>query len=98
MNKVLTKTNRAQLRYLKQGKNLPALLSVRELAIYLHKSIRWVHLERSAGRLPSSVKCGKSRFWFANDVVLWLELNCPDGKQFSKLKQGKGVMPAKHLS
>jgi predicted DNA-binding transcriptional regulator AlpA len=44
--------------------NMPSLLSVSELASYLHKSVRWIHMEHSAGRLPQSLKIGRSRYWF----------------------------------
>ena len=55
------------------SKNMPILLSTCEFAAYLHKSVRWIHVENSAGRLPYSVKVGNTRFWFADEVVLWLK-------------------------
>jgi predicted DNA-binding transcriptional regulator AlpA len=69
-----TNINNNNISKLAQGKNMPTLLSVHELAAYLHKSTRWIHLERSAGRLPPSVMVGRSRFWIADDVGKWLKL------------------------
>ena len=69
---------------LARGGNLPTLLSVHELAAYLQKSIRWVHLERSAGHLPQSLKIGRSRFWIAEDVAEWLKSNRKRGDENGK--------------
>ena len=56
-----------------QEKKLPTLLSTRELAAYLHKSLRWIQIELLAGRLPKSLKLGRSRYWIAEDVATWLK-------------------------
>ena len=82
MQKTNSKKNHSNMSQLAQEKNMPKLFSVRELAFYLHKSVRWVHMENSAGRLPSSIKLGRSRFWLAEDIETWL-----------RSKMGRGVMP-----
>ncbi|MFC1739445.1 helix-turn-helix transcriptional regulator [Planctomycetota bacterium] len=58
---------------LAKEKNVPMLLSTSELAFCLHKSVRWIHMERSARRLPPSLKLGRSRFWIAEDIETWLK-------------------------
>lgn len=69
----------SKCRELMQEKNLPELLSVHELASYLHKSTRWIQMENSAGRLPKSLMMGRSRFWIAEDVEVWLKSKIGEG-------------------
>ena len=69
---------------LAQEKNIPLLLSAHELAAYLHKSVRWVHMERSAGRLPTSLKLGRSRFWIAEDIAAWMRSKIGGGDANAK--------------
>ena len=73
MTKLNIDKNYNNRRDLFQEKKLPSLLSARELALYLHKSIRWIQIENSAGRLPKSFTLGRSRFWIAEDVEIWLQ-------------------------
>ena len=73
MKKSDSRKNDNKLSELYQGKKLSTLLSARELASYLHKSVRWIQIENSAGRLPQSLMLGRSRFWIAEDVATWLK-------------------------
>lgn len=73
MTKFAANKDDNNLSMLAQEKNVLTLFSARELASYLHKSIRWIQIENSAGRLPQSLKIGSSRFWIAEDVATWLK-------------------------
>ena len=52
--------NSSNLDELLQEKKLLRLLSAHELATYLNKSVRWIQIEISAGRLPKSLKLGRA--------------------------------------
>ena len=73
MEKSNSDKNYFNINQLAQEKNLPTLLSAHELASYLQKSVRWIQIEQSAGRLPTSLMLGRSRFWIAEDVATWLK-------------------------
>lgn len=56
----------------------PLLLSAEELAKVLGVSLRHVRRLNAAGRLPPSVRLGRSVRWRLPEVRRWLDLGAPD--------------------
>lgn len=55
----------------------PLLISVSELATILKCSTRTVWRMESAGLLPSPVRFGGKVRWRYQDIIQWIEKNCP---------------------
>lgn len=54
---------------------LPALLTQREVAEYLHKSEAWLERARVEGGGPKFIKCGRAVRYRADDLQAWMENN-----------------------
>ena len=54
---------------------LPSLLTEKEVAQYLHKSVSWLQDQRwrSTGKSPKHLKIGRTVMYDINDVHSWLE-------------------------
>jgi hypothetical protein len=54
---------------------LPSLLTEKELAKYIHKSVSWLQEQRwrATGRAPQHLKIGRTVMYDINDVHSWLE-------------------------
>lgn len=64
-----------------------ATLSVRDLAVYVKRSVPSLHRDNAAGRLPRPVKIGRSLRFLRSDIDLWLSLGCPEREEFEARKR-----------
>ena len=62
------------------------LITAKELSKILSISSRTVWRLRSAGKLPKPVKVGSSIRWRLSDIDLWIELGCPEQREFEYRK------------
>lgn len=62
------------------------LWSVKEVANRLKISVRSVWRMDKEQEIPSAKNIGHKKLWDANDLELWLLWNCPDRKEFNKIK------------
>jgi predicted DNA-binding transcriptional regulator AlpA len=58
----------------------PLLLSVRDLARLLGRSVPSLDRDDAAGRLPAPVRLGGSKKWRTDEIVAWVAAGCPDRK------------------
>lgn len=56
---------------------LPALLTVKQLAELLQLSTRSIWRLRSTARLPKPVEIGGSVRWKSDEVRRWIDAGCP---------------------
>jgi predicted DNA-binding transcriptional regulator AlpA len=54
------------------------LLSVRDLARLLGRSVPSLDRDDAAGRLPAPVRIGGSKKWRRAEIVAWVAAGCPD--------------------
>jgi len=66
----------------------PLLISDVQGARMAGISRRSWHRLRSAGKLPPSIKLGRSIRWRRADVEQWITWGCPDAKMFSAMQAG----------
>ena len=59
-----------------------ALMNVKELAVLLGVAVRTTWRLRSAGKLPSPIRIGKSVRWSAKTIGAWIDMGCPDQETF----------------
>ncbi len=57
--------------------NVPAFMTVGQLAKPIQKSVRSVWRMRSAGQVPKPVKLGGGVRWRVQDVERWIAEGCP---------------------
>jgi predicted DNA-binding transcriptional regulator AlpA len=57
--------------------NIPALITVEQLAKIVQKSVRSVWRMRSAGQVPAPVNVGGGVRWRVDDIRRWIEEGCP---------------------
>lgn len=65
------------------------LIDARELAGLLGLSLRSVRRLDCAGKLPQPVRIGSAVRWRVQEVVAWLEADCPDRAQWETLRKGR---------
>ena len=53
------------------------LLTVKEVAVMLSLSVRSIWRMDAEGRIPKSIKIGKSRRWNAKALTQWIQNGCP---------------------
>lgn len=56
----------------------PILLSVRDLATLLDRSVPSIERDDAAGRIPAPVWIGGSKKWRRDEILAWVEAGCPD--------------------
>ena len=59
------------------GTNFPTLISAKQLSSILGISQRTQWRLRASGQLPKSVKISHSVRWKAEEVVAWIDSDCP---------------------
>lgn len=59
-----------------QGSDLPALLTINDMAKLLRCSVRTVARMRRDGHIPNPLKIGGALRWRADDVKAWIEGGC----------------------
>ena len=57
--------------------DVPAFITVEQLAKLIQKSVRSVWRMRSAGQVPKPVKLGGGVRWRVRDIERWIEQGCP---------------------
>jgi predicted DNA-binding transcriptional regulator AlpA len=57
--------------------NVPAFMTVGQLAKLIQKSVRSVWRMRSAGLVPRPVKLGGGVRWRVEDIERWIAEGCP---------------------
>jgi predicted DNA-binding transcriptional regulator AlpA len=57
--------------------DVPALMTVEQLAKIVQKSVRSVWRMRSKGEVPAPVNVGGGVRWRVDDVRRWIEEGCP---------------------
>lgn len=72
------------------------LWTAKQVAYHCGLSVRSVWRAKSIGLLPKSIKLGGSVRWRANDIQIWVQMDCPNLKEFharieSERQQGKGA-------
>ena len=68
----------------------PLLLREKEAAALVGISPRTWRDWRASGKIPPSIKQGKSRFWKTEEIRLWVNLNMPNTERFiAYLKENK---------
>jgi predicted DNA-binding transcriptional regulator AlpA len=58
------------------------LVDIQELALMLDRSAVSLARDEAAGRLPGSVRIGRSKKWRRLDIERWIELGCPSRREF----------------
>ena len=71
---------------------LPRLLTQKDLAAYLGKSLAWCERARWDGKGPQFVKLGRNVRYRAEDVLAWIDANArvsttdPDGRKAEAMR------------
>jgi len=61
------------------------LLSAKTIASILSLSKRQVFRLNSSGKIPAPVKVGGAVRWKQSHIELWINLSCPDRKNFEAM-------------
>ncbi len=70
--------------------NNQALMSARQVAELLNISTRTLWRLKSAGRLPSAIRIGKSIRWRREDLNTWIEEGCQTPISTDNVPRRKG--------
>jgi len=66
-----------------------ALLSVDEASSFCRTSKpTWYRLARE-GKIPDGLRIGSRLFWRKQDLVEWIQADCPPKEQWNKQRKGK---------
>lgn len=63
------------------------LISVRDLAVVLGISVRTLWRLEASGKLPKSVRVGRSRRWPRKVIEDWVAAGCPSPNSFDRTRK-----------
>lgn len=63
----------------------PPLLTKKQMAELLSRSVRTIYRLESQGKLPSSVSLGAQRLWVLDEVLKWITAACPPRRAWERL-------------
>lgn len=62
------------------------LITAKDLSELLNISIRTIWRMDATAELPRSIRLGRSVRWNRKDVLLWIEIGCPNRSTFEQCK------------
>ncbi len=62
-------------------------VSVRDLAGMLSMSVRHIQRMDAAGKLPRSVRLGRSKRWVRSEIESWLRAGMPNRKAWESMRR-----------
>jgi predicted DNA-binding transcriptional regulator AlpA len=63
------------------------LIDIKGLEKMLGRSDRSIYRDESAGRLPRSLKLGRSKRWRRDEIAAWVEAGCPDRRTWEAMRK-----------
>ena len=70
----------------RDGWDNPMLLSARDAAALCGRSVRTWRSWHAAGLVPAPVNIGRSTFWRAAELRLWIRAGCPRREEWEKTR------------
>lgn len=64
----------------------PAFFTLKELSIYLSRSLPTIHRDLACGRIPPGLRIGRARRWPRQEIAEWAEAGMPDAKTWEAMR------------
>jgi excisionase family DNA binding protein len=76
---------------MKTEQTVEQLWNIKQLKMVTGLSERTLWRLSDSGKLPATIRVGKSCRWRKSDVLKWIELGCPDRATFEARKEACNV-------